>query len=693
MWIISALLVVCVRACIDVIDTANNQLLRIEPWHHDALRIRAVPLHDQRFVLRDDLVSAFVHRSNATCTPVALSPGLNVTNGNLCVSLSDAGLLAFSRVSDGKHLLTEKTVRMMTITNSSPPMSAPFLALALHFEAVDGERIYGLGQHKTGQLDNKGVRLNLAPANTEILIPVAHSSLGHAFLFNLPSFGTVEYNDTGTFWYAQSVLQADFWVGTTGIGDTRSPWAQLQGSYADATGHAPVYPEWASGFWQCKNRYHNQSQILDVTNGYVSRGYPLSLMIIDYFSWNPLPLGDEALPPSCWPDPKAMVDQLKTLGVELMISPYFHSVTSASKNYPTALAHGFIVQNSSGQPALGAFAGAYLYDLFQPAARQYAFGKVKEGYMDPYGLHHWWLDCDEPCGSHMDKMVYNNGSWPASLVGAAYPHMLDKMVWEGMAQPGMRYEKDTVMLGRSAWAGSQRYGGAVWSGDTTSDFENLNQQFRAGLNMAMSGIPYWTTDIGGYGGGNIDSSDFRQLIVRWFQWGAFCPLFRNHGRRSGGPSQEGGTQCGDTGGSNEIWNFGSSSEAAIARVMKLREQLRPYVLEQYQLASTEGIPVIRPLFFDFWEDSGAQMIDDQLMFGPTYLVAPQLLANATERLVYLPQLPSNEAWQNIFTGVKTNTTHGGANLTEPTPLQGEGFSSFPLYMRVVTSRSVLVSEE
>lgn len=187
-----------------------------------------------------------------------------------------------------------------------------------------------------------------------------------------------------------------------------------------------------------------------------------------------------------------------------------------------------------------------------------------------------------------------------------------------------------------------------------------------------------TTDIGGYGGGNIDSPSFRQLIVRWFQWGAFCPLFRNHGARNHGPSQEGGNpECGGTGGSNEIWNFGNESEQAIAKVMHIREQLRPYVMEQWQAAADFGTPVMRPLFFDFWKDAGSQFVDDEMMFGPDYLVAPQLMENATSRSVYLPPLPSTYVWQNFFTNAEHNTSHGGVNITEETPLD-----TFPLYYRL-----------
>ena len=556
-WAGSAAAAPALPPCLVVSDPAAGQDIKLEAHGDNAIRVRAVPSGG---TFRDDLVSALLPLDGAAgqaeCARAALTSGQTVTSGNLQASVGADGLLRFTRLSDKKLLLAESAPRTLTPTVTQPPVPG-FLALNMSFAAVAGERVYGLGQHKTGQLDNVGEKFHLQPQNTEILIPVLHSSLGYSFLMNLPSFGTVEIGKpaaapppcptapqrcpehehamycpsdrdphqcsaTGeTRWNLDAVLQADLWVATTAAEDESSPWAQLQASYANATGHAPVYPEWSSGFWQCKNRYHNQSQIMDVARGYISRGYPISLIIIDYFSWNSPAgtshLGDEILPKECWPNPRAMVEELKAMGVELMVSPYFHSLTEQSEYYAQAQRDGFIVTDKTGKPAKVAFANAYLYDLYNPAARRYAWNAVEKGYMDSYGLHHWWLDCDEPCGGDMTDLLYNNGTWPAAFVGAAYPAMVDQMVWEGMGAPGKEYANDNVMLGRSAWAGSQRFGGAVWSGDTHSDFDNLNQQFRAGLNMVMSGIPYWTTDIGGYGGGNIDSANFRQLIVRWFQ--------------------------------------------------------------------------------------------------------------------------------------------------------------------------------
>jgi alpha-D-xyloside xylohydrolase len=284
--LVCVMIVASATDCIGI--KASSQDVRIEAYGANAVRIRAVPTGH---TIRDDLVSALVPLTNISSTRVACptidlkQSNATITSGNLKVAMGNDGKLVFTRLSDNKVILMEKTVRQLNPATTNPPLPG-FYSLDLNFEAIPGEQIYGLGQHKTGKLDNKGVRgLQLNPHNTEILIPVAHSSEGYAFLFNLPSFGMVEYNDTGSFWRADAVLQADFWVATTSDGPNHavSPWEQLQGAYADATGHAPVYPEWTSGFWQCRNRYHNQTQVMDIAEGYLQRQYPLSLMIIDYY--------------------------------------------------------------------------------------------------------------------------------------------------------------------------------------------------------------------------------------------------------------------------------------------------------------------------------------------------------------------------------------------------------------------------
>ena len=213
---------------------------------------------------------------------------------------------------------------------------------------------------------------------------------------------------------------------------------------------------------------------------------------------------------------------------------------------------------------------------------------------------------------------------PGPAVANLYPREHVRAFYEGMAGRG---ETEMLMLCRSAWAGSQRYGAAVWSGDIPSTFESFRVQVRAGLNMAMSGIPWWTTDIGGFFAGDPEDPTFRELLVRWFQYGAFCPLFRLHGDRQ--PNSRMGTAM--TGGPNEIWSFGEEVYPILKDYIFLRERLRPYLHEQAAYTTKTGIPIMRPLLVEFPEDDASWDVDDQFMFGPDLLVAPVLEQGARSR--------------------------------------------------------------
>jgi alpha-D-xyloside xylohydrolase len=221
--------------------------------------------------------------------------------------------------------------------------------------------------------------------------------------------------------------------------------------------------------------------------------------------------------------------------------------------------------------------------------------------------------------------------------------MMQQAFFDGLSAEG---ETEILTLGRAAFAGSQRLGAAVWSGDVHSTFEDLQQQVRAGLNMAMSGIPWWTTDIGGFFGGRIETPYFQELIVRWFQYGTFCPLFRLHGWR--GSSLDRPEACDPThGGPNEVWSFGERAYGIIKELLFLRERLRPYILEQMERAATKGTPPMRPLFFDFACDEACYAVEDEFLFGPDLLVAPVLRQGATARSVYLP---AGTRWVDAWRG-------------------------------------------
>lgn len=249
-------------------------------------------------------------------------------------------------------------------------------------------------------------------------------------------------------------------------------------------------------------------------------------------------------------------------------------------------------------------------------------------------------------------------------VANCYPLCHTRGFYEQMRASG---QEAVLNLARSAWAGSQQYGTAIWSGDIDSSFEALQVQVRAGLNMALSGIPWWTTDTGGFFGGDSQSPYFRELLVRWFQYSTFCPLLRLHGFRSLDTSfaamREGG-------GPNEVWSFGEEVYHMLREYLLLRERLRPYLLEQMRYAEKTGVPPMRPLFFDFSSDPVSFEIDDQFLLGPDLLVAPVLAHGVRQREVYLP---AGTTWRDAWTG---QVYEGGQRLLAPAPL-----SSLPLYTR------------
>ena len=301
--------------------------------------------------------------------------------------------------------------------------------------------------------------------------------------------------------------------------------AEILSNYADATGHAPEFPEWAAGFWQSKLRYASQAELEAVAEEYRQRNLPLSVIVVDFFHWTRQ--GEWQFDPEYWPDPAGMVQRLEKLGVKVMVSVW-PTVNRLSKNYREMDRKNFIIRNKLGAAAQMYFvdnhdeAGIYVhyYDATHPQAREFVWEQVKKGYFQ-HGIKLYWLDACEP---EMWPFMPENLRFEAGdgqAVANCYPREHVRGFYDGMKSEG---EKVPLFLIRSAWAGSQRFGAAVWSGDIMSTFPALRAQVKAGLNMAMSGIPWWTTDIGGFRGGDLTDPYFQQLIVRWFQYGAFSPF-------------------------------------------------------------------------------------------------------------------------------------------------------------------------
>ncbi|MGW1068521.1 glycoside hydrolase family 31 protein [Streptomyces aureus] len=639
--------------------SGRTETVRIEPWGPDAVRVRA----RLGGPLLEGLPGALLDEPEDTPSTLELGPAEGrLTVGALTVEMSAEGLVRFSRTADGAELLAEERAHFWWPgSRLYTPTGNGHHRLEQRFAAYEGERLYGLGQHQHGLFDQKGAVLDLVQRNAEVTVPVLTSSRGYTLLWNNPAIGRVELAGNGTRWVADSARQIDYWI-------TAGTPADAQRRYSAATGRTPMLPEWAAGFWQCKLRYRTQEELLEVVREYRRRGLPLSVVVCDFFHWTHL--GDWKFDPAEWPDPAALQTELAELGVKLVVSVW-PSVSPLSENHQLMEQRGFFIGTEYGPMAhadwpdkqVASTVQVAFYDATNPAAREFVWSRVKENYLDPYGISAFWLDACEPelKPGFSENLRYHAG--PGLEVGNLYPRENARTFYEGLRAAG---ESEIVSLNRSAWAGSQRYGAALWSGDIGTDFATLRRQIAAGLNTALSGIPWWNTDIGGFHGGDPDDPAYREVMVRWFQFGALSPLMRLHGFRD--PAMPLGPAM--TGGPNEVWSYGEEAGAVMERYLRLRERLKPYLLDVMREAHEEGLPVMRPLLLEFPGDQAAWSVDDAYLLGPDLLVAPVLTAGATARTVYLP---AGARWTDAWTGTEYE---GGASVTVEAPLD-----RIPLFLR------------
>jgi alpha-D-xyloside xylohydrolase len=587
----------------------------------------------------------------------------SVCNGKIRAQIDKLGNISFYDQKN-KLLLNEyvRNRRDIHARTCSPleisgrefkPLIGGNYEITLRFESIcNDEKIYGMGQYQQPQLNLKGCVLELAQRNTQASVPFMISSLGYGFLWNNPGIGRVSFGKNFSIWEARSAKIIDYWI-TAG-----SCPAEIEEAYARVTGTVPMMPDYAAGFWQCKLRYRTQEELLKIARTYKERGIPISVIVIDFFHWPHH--GEWKFDLRYWPDPDAMVRELKDMGIELMVS-IWPTVERQSENWDEMLQKGYLIRTERGyRITLTAGGDTIYYDATNPDACSYVWNKVKKNYYDR-GIKLFWLDAVEPATAAytFDNNRFFIGTEPE--VGNIFPLMIAKAFYEGLKEAG---QEKVINLIRCAWAGSQRYGALAWSGDIHSDFETLRNQIVAGLNMGIAGIPWWNTDIGGFYGGNIEDPRFHELLIRWFEWGCFCPVMRLHGdREPHKPNVEtDGVRIPGSGADNEIWSFTDEVYTICKKYVLLREKLRPYIMEQMKAAHEKGTPVIRPLFYDFPTDSEAWEIEDEYMFGPNYLVAPVVYEGKRERSLYLP---TGSAWTNAWTG---ETFEGGHRITIDAPL-------------------------
>ena len=651
----------------------GGETLRIEAWGEDSLRVRAV-MYDEwtgnDWALTEKPGETVCQVKTGT-EPNANGDGTfsevpwgEITNGRIRATVNFAGVISFYR--DGELVLREyyrsyggtlsQGSRCLKIVNREwkGVIGGSEYMLTVRFDANEGEKIYGMGQYQQPYLNLKGNLLELAQRNSQISVPFMVSSLGYGLLWNNPAVGHAAFANNYTEWVAKSTRQMDYWI--TAADEPK----EILRNYTEVTGRAPMFPENLMGLWQCKLRYRTQEEVLTVARQYQKEGIKIDQIVIDFFHWTLQ--GDWKFDKTYWPDPKAMVDELHSMGIRVIVSVW-PSVDRKSENFGPMMERGLLIRTERGAAQTYDYQGDCVeIDPFNPETRKYIWEVCRKNYYD-YGIDGFWLDNSEPDYGVYDFENYRYSAGPALSCSNMYPQMFSRAFYE----PMMTEKKEVpVNLLRCGWAGSQKYGNVIWSGDVPSTFQALREQLQAGLNMGLAGIPWWTTDIGGFMTDDVNDPDFRQLLIRWYQFAVYSAVLRMHGDRGlynipPLDTRDWGGGYLHTGQPNELWSYGEENYAIMRKYYDVRIAMHDYIRDLYREAHETGAPLIRTMFFEFPEDAKCWELQDQYMFGGRYLVAPILHLNEYKREVYLPR----GKWKNVNTG---EIIKGGQNLSVKAPI-------------------------
>ncbi len=500
------------------------------------------------------------------------------------------------------------------------------------------EGFYGLGQHQSGMFNYRGTTVELAQNNTDVAIPLLASSKGYAVLWN-----------TAALTYADNRFPLEFKF-TSLAGETVDYYFifgpemdEIIHHYRSMTGHVPMFPKWAYGFFQSKDRYVSQNEVLDIANRYRAEHIPLDVIVQDWFWWKTE--GDPIFN-SHFLDVAGELKALHEEHVHAMLS-IWGLFDPASENFKIM----------TGPDHLEV-ANAHVYDATNPKARDFYWNNLA-GKLFNQGWDAFWLDSAEPeeYWPHMgDAILRDKRLFIGS--GAQYTNIFPLMHTGGVQEHWKKEtaQKRVFLLTRSAFLGQQRNGAAVWSGDVYSTYWGLQHQIAAGLNFALSGYPYWTTDIGGYWQPFERAPDdpaYQELYARWFEFGVFCPIFRTHGHRA----------------QNEIWTY-TQIKPILISYDKLRYRMMPYIYSLAWRVTSQDYTIQRPLVMDWRTDQKTWNVRDEFMFGPSILVSPIIEESATRRSVYLPDSP---AWYDFWSGKRVD---GNGVIEADAPLD-----RIPLYVR------------
>ena len=499
------------------------------------------------------------------------------------------------------------------------------------------EAFYGLGQHQSGVFNYRGSTIELGQNNTDVAIPLLVSSHGYALMWNTAAFTYVDNRFPSELTFSSLAGKSIDYYFIYG-----PEMDAIIHAYRSMTGHTPLLPKWAYGFFQSKDRYESLDEIQKIAARYRDEHIPMDAIVQDWFWWKKE--GDPIFNAN-YHDVPADLEILHKMNVHTMISVW-GLLDPESETYKTLDEKHLMIP------------GAHVYDPSSSEARDIYWSRLP-GNLITQGWDAFWLDSAEPeeFWPHMGDAILRNKQLAIGN-GAEYTNVFPLLHTLGVQDHWKQAtdRKRVFLLTRSAFLGQQRVGATVWSGDVYTSYWALSHQVPAGLNFALSGYPYWTTDIGGYWPafpGATEEPAYQELYARWFEFGTFCPIFRTHGHRP----------------HNELWTY-DKVEPALIRYDRLRYRLMPYIYSLAWKVTNEDYTMQRPLVMDWRTDEKTWNIGDEFMFGPALLINPVLKPEARHRTVYLPASPR---WYDFWTG---DATTGGKEIEAEAPLD-----RMPLFVR------------
>jgi len=560
----------------------GDKIIRVETVHsgksltHKSLSVIYNPPPDIKWKVREETGA------------VALETG----SIKAIVSLSNGDIQFLDR--SGKNLLKENGREIMP----SVVLGEETNNIRQKFILTDDEALFGLGQHQQGNMNLRGKTVELYQVNMKVSIPMIISTNGYGIFWDNPSLSKFTDNAQGMELWSEVGDGIDYYfIAGKNIDEIIS-------GYRTLTGQAPMYPRWAYGFFQSKERYNTQDEVVGIVDEFRRRHVPLDVIVQDWFYWDPQPWGSHYMDRDRYPDPVKMNKDIHDRNAKIIISVW-------SKFFPGST--NFSEMNQNGFLLKPILEGSNYYNPYDPDARALYWRQIRDS-LFVKGFDGWWLDATEPevgdLRNDVIKEIINNNLGTGARYLNTYPLMTTMAVYEG--QRKSTSDKRVYILTRSAFAGQQRNAATTWSGDITASWDVFRRQISAGLNFCFTGIPYWTTDIGAFfvrvpGGSGNDM--YRELFTRWYQYGAFCPIFRVHGTNT----------------PREIWRFGDPGSWAYDAQLKfdnLRYRLIPYIYSLGWKVTHENYTMMRGLSFDFASDNNVYNIDDQFRFGPALLVNP-----------------------------------------------------------------------